>query len=342
MKQSIVIAFRAAVFFALVVGSSIAQKIAPGARLESATVQSTLNSPDLKPWHLKLDVTVFDDTGNNPNLGAIEVWQSGADSRTVYTFGSTSSTQIYHDAKIYRTSAGPELPYRASEVLQQFLHPGPDPNEIAGATPDLRKQNFGKITLDCIMLSQPVKRVAYAPLGLFPTYCLEPGSDRLRASYDFGTRTVVRNGMGKFLDREVTTSLAIMEGSVVVATGKVLTLTTYSPQPNEFVPTAEMKPSIPTTTIAGAVIAGQRLKNVAPIYPATARANHVSGTVVLRAIIGRDGHVYALRPVSSPDPDLSLSAIDAVRKWTYKPYLLNGEPTEVDTTITVNYSLNPM
>ena len=241
MKQWIVIASRATFFFALTVTSSIAQKIAPGARLESATVQSTLNSPDLKPWHLKVDVTVFGDTGNNPNLGTIEVWQSGADSRTVYTFGSSSSTQIYHDAKIYRTSAGSELPYRASEVLQQFLHPGPDPKEIAGATPDLRKQSFGKITLDCIMLSQPMKRVAYPPLGLFPTYCLEPDSDRIRASYDFGTRTIIRNGMGKFLDREVTTNLTIMEGSVVVATGKVLALTTYSPQPNEFVPTAEMK-----------------------------------------------------------------------------------------------------
>lgn len=341
MKQWIVIASRAAVFFALAVGSCIAQKIAPGARLESATAQSTLNSPDLKPWHLKLDVTVFDDAGNNPNLGTIEVWQSGADSRTVYTFGSSSSTQLSHDAKLYRTSTGPEVPYRASEVLRQFLHPGPDPNEIAGATPDLRKRSLGKITLDCIMLAQPLKRVAFAPLGLFPTYCIEPGNDRLRVSYDFGTRTVIRNGMGKFLDREVTMSLTIMEGSVVVATGKVLTLTTYSPQPDEFVPTAEMKPSVATTIIAGGVIAGQILKKAIPVYPESAKGNRVSGTVVLHAIIGRDGHVYALRPVSSPDPDLSLSAIDAVRKWTYKPYLLNGEPTEIDTTITVNYNLGP-
>jgi outer membrane biosynthesis protein TonB len=60
----------------------------------------------------------------------------------------------------------------------------------------------------------------------------------------------------------------------------------------------------------------------------------------LRAIIGRDGHVHGLRPVSSPGPDLTISAIAAVRQWTYKPYLLNGEPTEVDTTITVNYNLN--
>jgi TonB family protein len=191
------------------------------------------------------------------------------------------------------------------------------------------------------MLSQPMKRVAYPPLGLFPTYCLEPDSDRIRASYDFGTRTVIRNGMGKFLDREVTTNLTIMEGSVVVATGKVLALTTYSPQPNEFVPTAEMKLSVPTATVAGAVIAGQVLKKITPIYPATAKANHVTGTVVLRAIIGRDGHVYALRPTSSPDSDLTISAIAAVRQWTYKPYLLNGVATEVDTTITVNYNMSP-
>jgi TonB family protein len=340
MRQSITVSL-VVVLAVLGMGSTFAQSTAPGARLERATANSTLASPDLKPWHLKLDVTVFDEKGKDPHQGTVEAWQSGADSRTVYTFGASSSTQLYHDAKFYRISNGSDVPYRASEVLQQFLHPGVRTDEMTGATPDLRKVDFGKTTLECIMLSQPIKRLAYAPLGLFPTYCLEPGSDRLRASYDFATRAVIRNGMGKFLDREVTTSLTLMEGPVVVATGKVLTLTTYSPQPDEFVPTAEMKLSIATARISGGIVAGMNLKKVAPIYPEAAKGNRVSGTVILRAIIGRDGHVYALRPVSSPDPDLALSAIAAVSQWTYKPYLLNGEPTEVDTTIVVNYNINP-
>jgi len=61
--------------------------------------------------------------------------------------------------------------------------------------------------------------------------------------------------------------------------------------------------------------------------------------VVLHAVIAKDGTMKSLAVVSGPQ-ELQMSAMDAVRQWTYRPYLLNGEPTEVDTTITVNYNLN--
>jgi TonB family protein len=89
------------------------------------------------------------------------------------------------------------------------------------------------------------------------------------------------------------------------------------------------------------VIAGTRVTFVQPVYPGVAKQNHESGTVVLRALIGRDGHIHSLRPVSVSNSDFLISAIAAVRQWTYKPYLLKGEPVEVDTTITVNYALSP-
>ena len=87
------------------------------------------------------------------------------------------------------------------------------------------------------------------------------------------------------------------------------------------------------------VMQGHLLSKVQPVYPDAARSNSTTGTVILSAQIGADGHVHALRPVSAPDPDLVISAIAAVRQWTYTPYLLNGIPTPVSTTITVNYSM---
>jgi len=75
------------------------------------------------------------------------------------------------------------------------------------------------------------------------------------------------------------------------------------------------------------------------VYPATARANRVTGTVVLHAIIGTDGHVHSLRIISAPDPDLAISAIAAVRNWTYSAYTLMGAPVDVETTINVNYTM---
>jgi TonB family protein len=75
-----------------------------------------------------------------------------------------------------------------------------------------------------------------------------------------------------------------------------------------------------------------------PVYPEQAKKDRVEGKVVLAAVIGKDGTVENLRVVSGPSP-LQPSALDAVRQWRYKPYLLNGEPVEVDTTIRVVYTL---
>ena len=74
-----------------------------------------------------------------------------------------------------------------------------------------------------------------------------------------------------------------------------------------------------------------------PVYPPIARAAHVSGAVVLHAIISKSGSIERLEVVSGPEM-LRASALDAVRQWKYKPYILNGDPTEVETTITVNFN----
>jgi TonB family protein len=89
--------------------------------------------------------------------------------------------------------------------------------------------------------------------------------------------------------------------------------------------------------VSGAVMAGQIVKQVHPVYPAEARAARIQGTVTLKAVIGKDGVVEQLSVVSGP-PELVQSAMDAVRQWQYKPFLLNGNPVEVQTTINVNYT----
>lgn len=90
--------------------------------------------------------------------------------------------------------------------------------------------------------------------------------------------------------------------------------------------------------VSPGVMQGQRIGGVMPVYPPEAKKKKVQGTVVLDATIDKDGHVQDLRVVSGPDL-LRDSATTAVKQWTYKPYLLNGEPVAVTTTIHVIYSL---
>ena len=84
---------------------------------------------------------------------------------------------------------------------------------------------------------------------------------------------------------------------------------------------------------------GNIIYRVQPSYPPIARLARVQGTVELRAIISKTGTIENLVVVSGP-PTLVKSAIEAVRQWRYRPYLLNNEPVEVETEITVNFVLS--
>ena len=91
--------------------------------------------------------------------------------------------------------------------------------------------------------------------------------------------------------------------------------------------------------ISAGVAAGMLIKRDPPVYPPDAKAAHVSGTVVLEAVIGTDGMVKTLGVVSGPQP-LQQAAMDAVKSWAYKPLLLNGEPVEVNTTVNIIFTLS--
>ncbi len=90
--------------------------------------------------------------------------------------------------------------------------------------------------------------------------------------------------------------------------------------------------------VSSGVTAGLLVHKVTPQYPPLAKEAHIQGTVVLHAVIGKDGAVKDLQVVSG-HPMLTSAAVNAVKQWKYKPYFLNGQPVEIDTTIQVNFKL---
>lgn len=103
-------------------------------------------------------------------------------------------------------------------------------------------------------------------------------------------------------------------------------------------------PTIQRTTpkrwrVSGGVAQGLLIWDVKPIYPRIARAAGVHGEVILQAVIGKDGRIENLHAISG-NPLLIQAALDAVQQWRYRPYLLNGEPVEVETQITVRFTMS--
>jgi TonB family protein len=87
------------------------------------------------------------------------------------------------------------------------------------------------------------------------------------------------------------------------------------------------------------VMAARLVTKVAPVYPALARQARIQGTVILRVVINKSGDVENMQLVSG-HPMLAPAAVEAVKQWKYSPYLLNGEPVEVETDVSVNFTLS--
>jgi TonB family protein len=91
--------------------------------------------------------------------------------------------------------------------------------------------------------------------------------------------------------------------------------------------------------VSQGVSSGLLIKRVIPKYPKKARKQRIQGQVILRAKISKEGDIVDLVLISG-HPMLAPAAMDAVKQWKYKPYLLKGEPVEVDTEIVVNFTLS--
>lgn len=116
--------------------------------------------------------------------------------------------------------------------------------------------------------------------------------------------------------------------------GSVISATSSPAAVPKFVPATPQR-----IRISAGVTKGLLIQRIEPPYPTLARAARVQGDVVLSAVIDSNGHITNLLLVSG-HPMLVPAAIAAVKQWRYKPYLLNGQPVEVETTITVIFTLS--
>jgi protein TonB len=102
-------------------------------------------------------------------------------------------------------------------------------------------------------------------------------------------------------------------------------------------PVVRLVPNRPVR-VSGSVVEGLLIHKTIPVYPRIGVAVRAEGTVILQATISKAGTIENLRVVSGP-PILEQAAIDAVKTWRYRPYLLDGEPVEVETTVNVIFTL---
>lgn len=304
------------------------------------------NATELKPWHLKASYQLFDENGASEQ-GTYEYWWvSPAVNRSTWMRSNGTHTDWHTADGRHAYQGSGESPSLFEYKLQSALiSPLPDASELDPAKFRLDREmiEIGGVKHPCIMVIPHMPQHAQmqiVPLGMFPTYCFDPKLPLLRISYSFGTVTVLFSRFVEMQNHYLAKEIEINEGKRRILSATVDSVTTLSPADAALTPSADAKfPKTGPVDLVPAVAQGFILKKQVPVYPQDAKDARVSGEVVLHAIIGRDGKVHDLKVVSAPWPSLAASALLSVSHWQYKPYLLDGEPVEVDTTINVIYRL---
>ena len=323
----------------------------PAAILAAAAPYYNYNDPSQKPFHLKATYQIYDDKGNPAEKGTYEYWWASPTvhrsswSRPGAAYTSWTTGEGQHS---YLRKGGP-IEFFEDKLEDAFLNPLPSAKDLAPGASTLEHEQLkiGSYQMPCVMVmpimpKEPLRGAIppTPPVGTFPTYCFDPALPILRISFSMGSVAASYDNLvkaqGKFLAKQI----AFYEGKRKILTASMDSLETVSSANPAFTPDpGAVAQKFGTVPISAGVAVGQLLTKVQPYYPDDAKAVRVSGTVVLQATIGIDGIIHELRVVSTPWPSLAASALWAVSQWRYKPYLFNGEPVEVETTVNVIFTL---
>jgi len=308
------------------------------------------SSPSLKPWHMKASYQIFDQNGNPSERGTYEYWWvSPSVDRSSWTRGAVTQSE-WHTAngKRFETSSGGTLHLFETRFPKELFAPLP----VAGD--DELKQNwlqrdnlaFGDIKLPCVKILtnrvelQSPSFPSLSPLNnVVAMYCFDPKSPiLLLKSLNDGVTERYGSYVG-VQDRDLPRTFEQSVNDRKILTATVVALGALDPTDPALVPPSDAKSdSALPAEVAAHVMNRQRVKEPNPQYPERAKQDRLSGTVMLEAVIGKDGKTHDVQVISTPSPILTDPSLQAVNKWEYKPYLLNGEPVDVRTTIYVTFA----
>jgi hypothetical protein len=289
-------------------------------RQESAL--NGLQSEGVHPWHIAVSYDQFDQDGDNANSGTFEeFWAGPTKYKRVYRSDNLNQVDYATAHGLYRRGDqrwpdAAELQVRA-EVIDPFSYAA----TLQGFHVRNVQRAFSGYDLECALIENESTRISD------PTqYCFEPEGSILRYTRGFGWNQTTYNKIIWFQGRNVALDVDVTNGGKPHLKLRVETIESLS-----HVDDADFSP--PPDAVGPL---GDRVSGVSPVpvnisshpnWPPSLRAEHF--TVKLKIVIGKNGRVAGIQPVSGP-PEAYKACQNAVRKWVFKPYLVLDKPVEVE------------
>ncbi|HEY0796782.1 MAG TPA: energy transducer TonB [Acidisarcina sp.] len=330
----------------------------PSVFMQTATAATSLVAADMNPWHLRAKYQQFGDDGLVKQEGTIEAWFASAEkSKITYSSAGTSHDEYRVDKRDYVTG---QARWSALEetVRGLLLHPLPEESTL----PDLvfveKDLTLGGLTLQCyyqgdkvagfppqmVLTNSKGEKTLLSPVTW--SYCFRDPLPAVRMAQGIhiaeGTidSRQTFNEIVRVHDHYLAKSIRLANhGKPWIAVDVEQVDPTLTVDEASLTPPADAKQAPPRrVNVSSGVMEGKIVSRTKPVYPDYARQAHIQGTVVLRALIDKEGKMATLQVVGGPTA-LQQAALDSAKTWVYKPYLLNGEPVEVETQINVVFSM---
>lgn len=300
---------------------------------------NSLQAKGKRPFHLRMSFQLFTLEGSPAEQGSAEYWWAGPDHTSLQVTTPSLGTVHDTDASHARDAVAARSLYLIGEMLSAVHSPGADLGP-QGSQLVAGPRKLAGVDLECIRLAPQASRYFAQSMSV----CADAqGTIRLINAPD---SAITRNRPARFGEERTALDITIVLAERKAITGQVEQLQSIAPNDSHVVldkpsDAAEQKAQTHSDVhLAGGVTAGSKISGPVPEYPMMARQQRITGTVVLLAEITKEGKIDHLWPLASADPLLTTAAMAAVSKWTYRPYLLNGQPTSVTTNITVHFNLN--
>jgi len=285
-----------------------------------------------RPWHVKAMYQTFDADGKPGHIGILEEWWAGPNKHKVSYSSPDFQQTIYEDgtARLSKGDGG-WPPMQVTMVEKYLLEPPTSAEIIAQSRYEEHDRMLGAVLLKCV---QPAG--VAEPWQL--TLCFNKGSASVRA-------TIVGGGLYALFDNTVQVDghyvakkITVLDDNMELVSLNVMTL-----EYPTSIPEADLTPpatavTAPLPPVKSSAVTGSRVVGASVPYPAAAMAQHIEGTVMLSVVIDKKGKIADLKVIAGPKA-LRDAALKDVRARKFKPYLLDGEPEEVETQVNVSFLL---
>ena len=324
----------------------------PVALLQLASQVNGLHGNDLQPWHIHATWQTLDGNDQPKEQGTWEEWWAGEKKyKTVYKSVDLNRITYGTEKGRYLVGSTEKVPWQFATVerlLQTpvaMIKPTPAMKPLLSIT-DVQQ---GPVKLTCAL--QAMVMPDGNPIELtrqdgrsrqleFRT-CFSSDLPAVRAEETSQGSQTVFNAIVRFQGKYLAKKIRYVGAGGVETDISVDVIEPLDPVVDaDFSPAADavLGPETRAVAVSAGLMAGNRIGGAKVTYPRDALAARVQGTVVLKAHILKDGTIGELTVISGPEM-LQKEALDAVKTWRYRPYLLNGEPVEVLTQINVVFQL---